>query len=72
MREMVQVESEAIAEIAYDAARSALLVRFVEGDWHNYFDVPVNVYEAFLEADSHGRFFHRHILDHYRFRRGRH
>jgi hypothetical protein len=69
---MVQVESEAIAEIAYDAARSALLVRFVDGDWYTYFDVPANVYSAFLTADSHGRFFHQHILDRYRFRRGRH
>jgi len=68
---MVQVESEAIAEIAYDSARSALCVRFVDGDWYTYFDVPVNVYRAFLTADSHGRFFHRHILDRYRFRRGR-
>jgi hypothetical protein len=69
---MVQVGSEAIAEIAYDAARSALLVRFVDGDWYTYFDVAADVYSAFLTADSHGRFFHQHILDRYRFGRGRH
>jgi KTSC domain-containing protein len=69
---MVQVESVAVAEIAYDAARSALFVRFVDGDWYTYFEVPANVYRAFLTADSHGRFFHQHILDRYRFRRGRH
>jgi hypothetical protein len=69
---MVQVESEAIAEIAYDAARSAMFVRFVDGDWYSYFDVPAAIYKDFLAAESHGRFFHDHILGRYRYRRGRH
>jgi hypothetical protein len=69
---MVQVQSEAIAEIAYDAARSAIFVRFVEGDWYTYFDVPADVYSAFVAAESHGRFFHDYILGRYRYRRGRH
>ena len=68
---MVFVESEAIAEIDYDAARSTLRVRFVEGDWYSYFEVPARVHANFLAASSHGRFFHDHILDRYRFRRGR-
>jgi len=68
---MVQVESEAIAEIDYDPRRSALFVRFVEGDWYTYFEVPANVHAAFVAADSHGRFFHHHILDRYPYRRGR-
>jgi hypothetical protein len=69
---MVQVESEAIAEIAYDTARSVVFVRFVEGDWYTYFDVPTDVHRAFVAAESHGRFFHQHMLDRYRYRRGRH
>ena len=67
---MVQVESEAIAEIRYDAARSVLFVRFVEGAWYSYFDVPRSVYEDFVAADSHGRFFQTHIRDRYDYRRG--
>jgi lysyl-tRNA synthetase class 2 len=68
---MVQVESEAIAEIDYDASKSTLLVRFAHGDWYRYFAVPRSVHEAFAAADSKGRFFHEHIRDHYPFRRGR-
>ncbi len=69
---MIQVESEAIAEIGYDTARAAMFVRFVDGDWYTYFDVPADAYRAFVAAESHGRFFHQHILDRYRYRRGRH
>jgi len=68
---MVHVESEAIDEISYDAERSTLLVRFAHGDWYSYFMVPSEVYEAFVAAGSHGRFFHDHIRDRYPYRRGR-
>jgi lysyl-tRNA synthetase class 2 len=68
---MVQVESEAIAEIDYDAARSTLFVRFAHGDWYSYFAVPKQVHEAFVAAESHGRFFHEHIRDRFPYRRDR-
>ena len=68
---MVQVESEAIAEIDYDSVSSTLYVRFVDGDWYRYFGVPPSVHRAFVQADSHGRFFHEHIRDRYPYRRGR-
>jgi hypothetical protein len=68
---MVQVESEAIAEIDYDAETSRMFVRFAEGNWYTYFAVPARTYEEFCAADSHGRFFHEKIRDHFPFRRGR-
>lgn len=68
---MVQVESEAIDEITYDSNRSIMFVRFAHGDWYSYFDVPPHVHEAFVAAQSHGRFFHEHIRDRFPFRRGR-
>jgi KTSC domain-containing protein len=54
---MVQVESEAIDEIGYDSERSAMFVRFAHGGWYSYFAVPKRVYEAFVAAESHGRYF---------------
>ena len=54
---MVQVDSEAIAEIQYDPGRAMLFVRFVDGDWYSYFGVPAAVHAAFVAAESHGRFF---------------
>jgi hypothetical protein len=68
---MVQVESEAIDEINYDVPRSVMFVRFAHGGWYSYFGVPADLYETFVAADSHGRFFHEHIRDHYPYRRGR-
>jgi hypothetical protein len=65
------VESEAIAEIGFDAARSRLFVRFVDGDWYTYSDVPAAVHAAFIAANSHGLFFQHNIRDRYRYRRGR-
>jgi len=67
---MTLVDSEAIAEIRYDAERSTMLVRFVDGEWYSYFNVPAGVYKAFVAAESHGRFFHDHIRDKFRYRRG--
>jgi hypothetical protein len=68
---MVQVESEAIAEIDYDAGTARMFVRFAEGNWYTYFAVPVRTYEAFVAAESHGRFFHDRVRDCFPFRRGR-
>lgn len=68
---MVLVESEAIAEIGYDTASSTLFVRFVDGGWYSYFSVPIAIFDKFVAADSHGRFFHDHIRDRYPYRRGR-
>jgi hypothetical protein len=68
---MVQVESQAIDEIGYDAGRSLMFVRFAHGGWYSYFDVPAPIYEAFVAAESHGRFFHERIRDRFPYRRGR-
>jgi hypothetical protein len=70
-RREMQVESEAIAEIDYVPASAILLVRFVDGDWYSYFNVPPNIHAAFVSAESHGRFFHERIRDRYAYRRGR-
>jgi KTSC domain len=68
---MVQVESEAIDEIAYEPRQSVLLVRFAHGGWYTYFGVPAAVYEEFIAAESHGRYFHEHVRDRYPYHRGR-
>jgi hypothetical protein len=68
---MVQVDSEAIAEIQYDPGRTTLFVQFVGGDWYSYFEVPLAVYLAFVAAESHGRFFQENIRDRYDYRRDR-
>lgn len=61
----MQVESEAIREINYDAERSKLFVTFNDGDLYVYVGVPGEVHRSFLDADSKGRFFAYEIRDQY-------
>lgn len=61
----MQVESEAIREINYDADRAKLFVTFNDGDLYVYVGVPGEVHRSFLDADSKGRFFTYEIRDQY-------
>lgn len=64
---MVQVDSSAIDEVAYDEAARRLTIRFVHGGRYTYLDVPPRVARGLLAAPSHGRYFHDHIRDRYAF-----
>lgn len=68
---MVAVTSEAIREIDYDPKAHALRVRFTDGDWYRYFEVPPQIAGDFISAPSHGRFFQAHIRDRYPYWRER-
>jgi hypothetical protein len=64
------LESDMFTSAAYDADRHALYLRFRKsGDVYRYFDFPVAEYQAFLEAESHGRFFLARIRGPYRYER---
>jgi len=52
------LESRMFASVAYDAERQILHLRFRKtGDVYRYFEFPAVDYQAFIEADSKGRFF---------------
>jgi lysyl-tRNA synthetase class 2 len=61
----MQVESQAIREINYDAERAKLFVTFNDGDLYVYVGVPGEVHRSFLDADSKGQFFAYEIRDQY-------
>jgi len=63
----MQVESAAIADIAYDPALARLVVRFVGGGVYAYAGVSGEVHRAFLAAESKGRFFAAEIRGRYPF-----
>jgi lysyl-tRNA synthetase class 2 len=65
----MDVDSTAISEIDYDAARTKLLVRFMSGERYVYVGVPGEVHRSFVEADSKGRFFQQQIRDRYPYNR---
>ena len=68
VNEPVQVDSSSISEVEYQESERLLRVVFVRsGREYNYRNVPANVYRAFLDATSKGRFFVENIRDRYSF-----
>lgn len=65
----MQVDSTAIDDIRYEAARQKLYVRFRHGDEYVYVGVPGEVHRSFVEAESKGRFFAYEIRDKYPYNR---
>ena len=65
---MPAVESRAIRSVDYDAESRTLFVRFREsGELYAYLEVPATEYDAFLAAESKGRFFAERVRPVYRF-----
>jgi hypothetical protein len=60
------LESDMLASVAYDAEKQILHQRFRKtGDVYRYFGFPAAEHQAFLDAESHGRFFLAYIRDKY-------
>ncbi len=60
------VESSAVATVGYSKRLHAFEIEFNNGAIYRYLDVPVEVYRAFLAADSKARFYDQNIRGHYR------
>ena len=58
--------ASAILDFEYKA--QTLTISFADGNEYEYFDLPKNVYVKFINADSPGRFFRRHISNNYLYR----
>ena len=58
---MVPVRSSALAAVGYDAERCLLHIRFRHTGLYTYQNVPPDVFEALLAAESKGRFYNQYI-----------
>lgn len=65
----VEVSSSFIRSIGYDESSRVLEVEMLAGSVYRYFDVPVDVYSAFLSASSKGTFLNKHVKPRFRFKR---
>jgi hypothetical protein len=65
----LSVESSNLASIGYDAENEILEVQFKHGGVYQYFDVPENVYEELMSADSHGVYFSANIRNDYEYQK---
>jgi hypothetical protein len=64
------LESKMFSSAAYDPDKQILYLRFRKtGDVYRYFEFPVTDCQAFLDAESRGRFFLAHIRDRFPYER---
>jgi hypothetical protein len=64
-----EVVSSAIVAVGYDAAEKILEIDFRDGVIYHFFDVPPSVHKALLRARSKGKYYNKHIIRHYQYRR---
>ena len=63
------VVSSDIRSVGYDGESNALEIEFHSGGIYQYYSVSKAIYEALMNAPSHGKYFHAHIKDTFRYRR---
>lgn len=71
--ELVKVNSSNLEFIGYNKQRNLLLVQFKKGIAYEYYEVPEEVYDKFLElrtnAESVGKYFNHAIKGVYKYAR---
>ena len=63
----IPVDSSDLVAIGYDAKERVLEIEFGAGRVYRYTDVPPDVHERFMRADSYGTYFNTFINGHYRY-----
>lgn len=58
---MPHMNSSAILDIDYDAAKQELTIKFHSDKTYVYFEVPQNIYNDLASASSAGDYFNRYI-----------
>jgi hypothetical protein len=67
---MIPVESSMVDSVGYDEERRLLQVVFTSGRVYCYEDVPPEVFQGLLAAESKGQYMRAYIIDVYPYRRG--
>lgn len=57
----IPVSSTAIRSVGYDESQKVLTIEFPSGAVYEYHGVPADIHRDLMQAESHGRYFHRHI-----------
>lgn len=63
--ERVFVHSTSLSSVGYDPATETLEVEFLEGEVYQYYNVPEDIYDQLMRADSLGQFFNTYIRNEY-------
>ena len=65
MPEMLPIASSTIAAAGYDEPSQTLELAFTNGTVYQYYNVPLHLYEQFVQSPSKGQFFNTYIKDQY-------
>ncbi|PAX51909.1 KTSC domain-containing protein [Brunnivagina elsteri] len=63
-----QVESSMVQAVGYDEGSQTLEVVFSNGKTYKYFQVPKQIYEQLLVAESKGSYMQDAVIDCYQYR----
>ena len=66
---MISLDSSNLAAADYDPFNGTLTIQFRDGAIYEYYRVSYSAFAGLVSADSHGKYFHRHIKGHYDYRR---
>lgn len=66
--DLFPVDSTMLASVGYDSKARLLVVLYNSGKAYEYLDVPQEVYQNLIKAESIGHFMHDHILNQYDYR----
>jgi len=67
--ERTSVVSSNIASIGYNLGNQTLEIEFLNGSVYQYFDVPQNIHEDLMSADSQGKYLAANIKGIFRYSR---
>ena len=62
----LSVKSTTISKVRYNKDTNTLDIEFPGGRIHRFLEVPPEVFEELMSAESHGQFFHDQIMGKYR------
>lgn len=65
----VFLKSSHIISTAYNRRERTLYIKFIGAKTYRYFDVPADVFDEFVDADSHGKFASEFIYPRFRYER---
>ena len=71
MIDLNAVESSMIAAAGYEPDTKTLFVLFNSGVVYEYHDVPRDIYDQLMAAESKGRFMNDNVIDQYSYARFR-
>jgi hypothetical protein len=66
LSDRVAVQSSLLTSTAYEPDQALLQLEFRGGSVYQYFQVPQQIHQALLQADSKGLYFNRHIRNGFR------